>query len=228
MVLVGAAATLASAAIRSGVVCDHAYKYCDPGHLHAGVYTTRYFLPSGCGSLCRAGDGLVTKTRRPNSGSPHPVTRTPTPFPSFGSGSTPASARPAPTRSFRSRLGPARVAHWFMAKKNFIVSDTRRQRSPATTQLSALITTLARPRRSATPIVPLPPASTTSCSWEGPNPMSRISPPLIPQGSRTSSERARMTPSASISHTSDHPHTPTSSWSESRDAVWARFGRAAS
>ncbi|HJQ51071.1 MAG TPA: hypothetical protein VJ838_11205, partial [Gaiellaceae bacterium] len=34
----------ANAGTRATAGCMPAYKYCDPGHLHAGVYTTRYFL----------------------------------------------------------------------------------------------------------------------------------------------------------------------------------------
>lgn len=45
LVVCAAFAAFATASFRSATGCDPSHKYCDPGMLPAGIYTTRYFLP---------------------------------------------------------------------------------------------------------------------------------------------------------------------------------------
>jgi hypothetical protein len=126
----GAASVAAtpSAASRSAANCDPTTKYCDPGKLHAGVYTTRYFLHGmrvnvpGTGWVSHQDSTTEFKLSPPGFHDPNaaPVIR----FWIDPRITTPCTAKVLPTRL----TTPASAVDWLRANKNFIVYGAGRTR----------------------------------------------------------------------------------------------------
>jgi hypothetical protein len=115
----------AGAATRSAAICNPAYGYCDPGQLHAGVYTTRYFLPGmrvnvpGTGWISQQDSTTEFKLSPPGySGSQAPTIR----FWIDPRVTTPCTDIVLPYKM----TTPARAVHWFTTSPNLVVSDTKR------------------------------------------------------------------------------------------------------
>lgn len=125
--LAGGAGTPASAASGSVASCNSAYRYCDPGKLHPGVYTTRGFLPGMRVSVPSSGwtshQDSTTEFRLSAPG--YPVDTQTTPVIRFWIDprvSTPCTDKVLPYKM----TTPARAVHWLTTNKNFIVSNTGR------------------------------------------------------------------------------------------------------
>lgn len=120
--LAGGATTRASAAARSVAVCNATYKYCDPGKLHAGVYTTRYFLHGmrvtvpGSGWVSQQDSTTEFKLFPPG----HPNSRIA--FWIDPRVTTPCTDVVLPVKI----ATPARAVRWLTTDKNFIISATGR------------------------------------------------------------------------------------------------------
>jgi hypothetical protein len=121
------ASTLASAATQSArAVCNPSYEYCDPGKLHAGVYTTRYFLPGmrvnvpGSGWTSDQDSTTEFKLSPPGYRDPHTAPR-------IAFWIDPRVTTPCTDKVLPYKLTtPARAVHWFSTNKNFVVSATKR------------------------------------------------------------------------------------------------------
>lgn len=126
--IVRAATTSAHAAPQSTAVCNPAYKYCDPGRLPAGVYTTRYFLHGmrvnvpGSGWVSHQDSTTEFKLSPPGYSDPDtaPVVR----FWIDPRVSTPCTDKILPL----TLTSPESVVRWLRANKNFIISGTGRTR----------------------------------------------------------------------------------------------------
>jgi hypothetical protein len=124
--IIGAATTSAHATPRSTAACNPAYKYCDPGQLSAGVYTTRYFLPGmrvtvpGSGWVSHQDSTTEFKLSPPGYPDPDsaPVIR----FWIDPRVSTPCTDKVLPPNL----ASPESVVRWLSTNKNFIVSGTGR------------------------------------------------------------------------------------------------------
>jgi hypothetical protein len=128
----GAAKTSAHAAPQSAAVCNPAYKYCDPGQLPAGVYTTRYFLHGmrvtvpGSGWVSHQESTTEFRLSPPGYSGPGTGANTP-PFLRFWIDprvSTPCNDQVLPLKL----TSPQSVVRWLSTNKNFIVSATGRTR----------------------------------------------------------------------------------------------------
>jgi hypothetical protein len=125
-VLLVAGASLASAATRTAVACNPTIKFCAPGHLRAGIYTTRYFLPGlrvnvpGRGWVSR--QDSTTEFRLSPPGYPNPNTTPVIRFwidPRVG---TPCTDIVLPYKMST----PARAVRWMTTNPNFVVASTGR------------------------------------------------------------------------------------------------------
>lgn len=130
--VVGASTTLASAASRSPARCEPAIKYCDPGKLHAGVYSTRYFLPGmrvnvpGKGWVSHQDSTTEFKLSPPGYSGPDTGANGP---PLIRYWIDPRVTTPCTDKVLPAKLtAPARAVRWLRANKNFIVSGTGRTR----------------------------------------------------------------------------------------------------
>lgn len=128
--LFGGSTTRAGAATRSAAACNPAYKYCDPGHVPAGVYTTRYFLPGMRVNV--PGSGWVS-----HQDSTTEFKLSPPGYSGSGSGANdpPRIAfwiDPRVTTTCTDKLLPVKLTtpsaavHWLSTNKNFVVSGTER------------------------------------------------------------------------------------------------------
>ena len=127
--LVGGATTLALASTRSTAGCNSAIEYCDPGQLHAGVYTTRYFLQRmrvtvpGSGWVSHRDSTTEFKLSPPGSDPNAPsVIR----FWIDPRVSTRCTDKVLPLKL----TTPASVVRWMRTNKNFVVAGTGRFRAP--------------------------------------------------------------------------------------------------
>ena len=119
-------AVTASAATRSAAGCTPAYKYCDPGSLHAGVYTTRYFLHGMRvkvpGNGWTSQQDSTTEFKLSPPGYPDPSTA-----PVIRFWIDPRVTTPCTDQALPARLTtPARAVHWLTTNKNFLVSTATR------------------------------------------------------------------------------------------------------
>jgi hypothetical protein len=128
--LFAGATTLARAASRSASNCNPGYKFCDPGKLHAGVYTTRYFLHGMRVNVPSSGwvshQDSTTEFSLTPPGYTGPSTGANTPpiirfwiDPRVG---TPCTDKILPTKP----TTPASAVRWLTTNKNFVVSGTGR------------------------------------------------------------------------------------------------------
>jgi hypothetical protein len=130
--VVGATTTLASAASRSTAGCQPAWKYCDPGKLHKGVYTTRYFLHGmrvsvpGKGWVSHQDSTTEFKLSPPGYSGPDTGANGP---PLIRFWIDPRVTTPCTDKVLPVKLTtPASAVHWLTTNKNFIHSGTKRTR----------------------------------------------------------------------------------------------------
>jgi hypothetical protein len=116
----------AYAATQSTEACTPEYKYCEPGHLHAGLYTTRYFLRGmrvkvpGSGWISQQDSTTEFKLSPP--GYPDPSTAPVIRFWIDPRVSTSCTDIVLPYKMST----PARAVRWMTTNKDFIVSGTKR------------------------------------------------------------------------------------------------------
>lgn len=117
-------AVAAGAATRSAAICNRAYKYCDPGHLRAGVYTTRGFLTGM--RVIVPGKGWISHQDSTTAFrlSP-PGYRDNGTIPQIVFWIDPRISTPCTDRVLPYRLTtPARAMQWMELNANFLVSTT--------------------------------------------------------------------------------------------------------
>jgi len=124
--IAGGSTTLASAGSRSAASCTAAYKYCDPGQLHAGAYTTRYFLHgmrlNVPGSGWSSQQDSTTEFKLSPPGYSDPSTA-----PVIRFWIDPRVSTPCTDKVLATRLSsPASARGWLTTNKNFVVSATGR------------------------------------------------------------------------------------------------------
>jgi hypothetical protein len=121
-------AVTAGAATHSGASCTPAYKYCDPGELHAGVHTTRYFLRgmrvSVPGRRWVSLQDSTTEFKLSPPGYSDPSTAPVIRFWIDPHVSTPCTDEVLPINL----TTPARALRWMQTNKNFHVTATGRTR----------------------------------------------------------------------------------------------------
>jgi hypothetical protein len=124
--LAGVATTGASAAPRSAAAdCNAAFKFCNPGKLHAGVYTTRYFLPGMRVTVPAKGwvsqQDSTTEFKLSPPGYPDQNTAPRIAFWIDPRVTTPCTDKVLPY----AMTTPARAESWFTTNKSFVVSATQ-------------------------------------------------------------------------------------------------------
>lgn len=114
----------AGAATRS--ICNPLTEYCDPGRLHAGVYTTRYFLPGMRvdvpGSGWSSAQDSTTELKLSPPGYPDPTTAPTIRFWTDPRVTTPCSDNVLPV----DMTTPARAVRWLRSNKDMVVSVPKR------------------------------------------------------------------------------------------------------
>lgn len=120
--LAGGATAPVNAAPRSAATCNAVYKYCKPGQLHAGAYTTRYFLHGmridvpGSGWTSHQDSTTEFKLFPPG----YPDSR-------IAFWIDPRVTTPCTDVVLPVRIGtPASAVRWLTTNKNFLVSATNR------------------------------------------------------------------------------------------------------